>query len=115
MKKVNKRAGKIISVAVADMVPHNIPSSVIAYAAAIGAVKACRDVRNSANTKSFHDNKKLNIAVATTPGAVRGTVMRHIMPKGPQPSIFAASSNSRGNSSKNALRRKMHNGILKPE
>ena len=58
----------------AESSPQAIPLALIKPVTATGIVCAFGEkVRFNANKNSFHDNKNVNIAVATMPGADSGT------------------------------------------
>src|SRR5487761_94042 len=57
--------------------------------------------RVRANRNSFQENSRHNIAVAASPGRVRGNATRVNTPVRLQPSTWAAASSSAGTSAKN--------------
>ena len=80
---------------------------------ATGNVKICR-VFKKINwlKKSLHVQMKVKIAVVTSAGVLSGKMTRQKSRMGPQPSILAASSSSRGSARINWTIRKMKNASV---
>ena len=66
----------------------------------MGSVIVSFPPRISTKMKLFHDAMKLRIVAATIPGRLSGSTIRTKVPTREHPSIRAASSRSRGMSSK---------------
>ncbi len=75
-----------------------------------GKVLASTPLRISANRNSFQETRKAKMAATTSPGAAIGITIRINTPRREQPSIIAASSTSRGTSTKNPIRSQIENG-----
>src|SRR5216117_3217163 len=76
--------------------PHSQPSYCRKFTTATGAVVASMRVRIRAKKKSFQEKRKQKIAVAASPGAASGRLIRKKACQTPAPSICAASSSDRG-------------------
>ena len=91
--------GSDASVAAAVMYPQRICFSVMNLEIPTGKVTAVRRVKILAKRNSFQARMKQKTAVATSPGLIRGTIIRHITAKLVHPSNLALSSISLGISS----------------
>ena len=92
-----------IRVAAAASAPQFTPSKVMKLNTATGTVRVLSPAKMSAKVKLFQEKMKLRIAAATMPGPVNGSAMRQNTPNQVLPSTSAASSISRGRSSKNGI------------
>ena len=104
--------GTIATTVSALISPHWISCPPTRLASATGSVRTCDRVRKSASRNSFHENTKARSALVTIPGTASRSATSVNARQRVAPSTIAASSRSRGRSSKKPFTNQTTKGTL---